>query len=81
MMPPEFQHYWQTPGNLPDRLKHCTVNPDSKTDTVYYFEISGKVMDTEERQPLPFSSIYLVGKAIGTISNEEGEFLLKFSSV
>lgn len=61
-------------------LKTLAVNPGQKGDSVYYFEIRGKVFDSETRQPLPFSSIFLVGRTIGTISNEDGEFLLKLSS-
>jgi hypothetical protein len=61
-------------------LKTRAVNPESKVDSVYYFEIRGRVLDKENQQPLPFSSIYLMGKSIGTISNDDGGFLLKLSS-
>ncbi|MBN1145500.1 MAG: carboxypeptidase-like regulatory domain-containing protein [Bacteroidales bacterium] len=57
-----------------------SINPESKIDSVYFFEIRGRVLDRKDGLPLPFSSIYLRGKSIGTISNEEGEFLLKLSS-
>lgn len=36
--------------------------------------ISGKVIDRETKEPLPFASVYVKGKAIGTISNLQGEF-------
>jgi hypothetical protein len=61
-------------------LKAKAVNPDSKVDSVYYFEIRGRVFDKENRQPLPFTSVYLNGKSTGTISNDDGGFLLKLSS-
>jgi hypothetical protein len=60
--------------------KTLAVNPVSNTDSVFYFEIRGRVFDKAYRQPMPFSSIYLNGKSVGTISNEEGRFLLKLSS-
>lgn len=36
--------------------------------------ISGKIIDAETLEPLPFASIGLRGKPIGTVSNLEGEF-------
>jgi hypothetical protein len=60
--------------------KTVSADPDSLRDSVYYFVISGKVFDKDTKQPLPFTSVYLVGKPIGIISNEEGEFKLKLRS-
>lgn len=36
--------------------------------------ISGKVTDAETREPLPFASVWIKGKTIGTISNAQGDF-------
>jgi hypothetical protein len=36
--------------------------------------ITGKVVDLETKEPLPFASIGISGKSIGLISNEQGEF-------
>lgn len=36
--------------------------------------ISGKVTDAETNEPLPFASVWLKGKTIGTITNAHGEF-------
>src|SRR5687768_11542019 len=36
--------------------------------------ISGKVIDRETKEPMPFASVYIKGKAIGTITNLNGEF-------
>ena len=37
--------------------------------------ISGQLLDKETAEPIAFASIYLKGKAIGTISNDEGYFV------
>jgi len=36
--------------------------------------VSGKVIDHETKDPMPFASVYIKGKAIGTITNLHGEF-------
>jgi hypothetical protein len=36
--------------------------------------ITGKVVDRETKEPLPFASVGINGKPIGLISNEQGEF-------
>jgi hypothetical protein len=38
------------------------------------------VRDKSDKQPIPYSSVYLAGKTIGTISNDGGQFILKLSS-
>lgn len=57
-----------------------SLNPEKEKDTVIFFEIRGRVLDRNDRQPLPYTSVYLTGKSIGVVSNEEGEFLLKLST-
>jgi len=63
------------------QLKTPSIKPESGPDSVFYFEIRGRVLDRADRQPLPYSSIYLDRKSIGTVSNEDGGFVLKLSSV
>ena len=36
--------------------------------------VSGKVIDKGTREPLPFASVWIRGKPIGTITNLQGEF-------
>ena len=36
--------------------------------------LSGKAIDTENKEPLPFATIGIKGKSIGTITNLQGEF-------
>jgi hypothetical protein len=55
-------------------------NPDTRTDSVYFFIIRGRILDKSNLEPLPYSSVYLAGKSIGTVSNESGKFLLKLNS-
>ena len=36
-----------------------SANPEKPRDSVYFFEIRGRVLDKSDKQPLPYSSIYL----------------------
>jgi hypothetical protein len=36
--------------------------------------VSGRVVNRETKEPLPFASVYIKGKSIGTITNLHGEF-------
>ncbi len=46
-------------------------------DSLAYHPIQGKVLDIETGDPIIFASVYLIGTNIGTVSNSEGEFLIK----
>lgn len=36
--------------------------------------LSGKVYDAETKEPLPYASVWIKGKTIGTITNQQGDF-------
>ncbi|MFO7371129.1 MAG: carboxypeptidase-like regulatory domain-containing protein [Bacteroidales bacterium] len=38
---------------------------------------TGKVIDKATRKPIPFANVYLIGSSLGTVTNAEGEFVLK----
>lgn len=57
-----------------------SANPDKPEDSVYFVEIRGRVLDKSDKQPLPYTSIYLSGRAIGTVTNDNGQFQLKLPS-
>ncbi|NOS55645.1 MAG: carboxypeptidase-like regulatory domain-containing protein [Cyclobacteriaceae bacterium] len=42
--------------------------------TAQKLTVSGKVVDKETREPLPFASVGILGKSIGTVTNLQGEF-------
>lgn len=44
-----------------------------------FFFLSGKLVEQRRGNPVPYASISVKGKPIGTISNVDGEFLLKLS--
>ena len=50
----------------------CTLG--SFVSPAQQITISGKVIDGETKEALPFASIGILGKPIGTISNLQGEF-------
>ncbi len=45
-----------------------------------YLKISGRVKNQDDKKPIPYASISIFGKAIGTITNREGNFELKLQS-
>jgi hypothetical protein len=38
---------------------------------------NGKVIDHATRKPIIFANVYLIGSSLGTVTNTEGEFILK----
>ena len=48
-----------------------------KQDTLMYKAYQGKVIDAKTKKPIVFANVYLDGTSIGTVTNSEGEFLLK----
>jgi len=49
------------------------------TQAVNYRSVKGLVIDAKTRQPLPYSTVFLVNKSTGTITNIGGRFELKIS--
>jgi hypothetical protein len=47
-----------------------------KTDTTYKV-YTGKVIDALSKKPVVFANVYLVKSSIGTVTNSDGEFVLK----
>ncbi len=50
---------------------------DEQNDTTTYTVLSGKIIDQETEKPVVFASVYKAGTSIGTVSNIDGEFILK----
>jgi hypothetical protein len=46
-------------------------------DSIPYYTYSGKITDSETKEPLAFANVYLEGSSIGTVSNLDGEFIIK----
>ncbi len=42
-----------------------------------YFFLTGKIIDKKKKEAIPYASISLYNKPIGTITNSDGDFLLK----
>lgn len=60
----------KTDEKLPDEIKLDSI-------PVKYFFLSGKIIDDKKENPIKYASVSLVNKPIGTISNVDGNFLLK----
>jgi CarboxypepD_reg-like domain len=61
-------------------LCFISVMPAYSGDTIKYVSLSGKLIDKESREPVVFATVYVLGTSIGTVSNSDGEFILKFPS-
>ncbi len=46
-------------------------------DSIKYTSISGKVIDKETNKPVMFTSIFISGTSVGTVSNSDGGFIIK----
>jgi len=46
-------------------------------DTSKIVSVKGKIIDSATKKPISYTNIYLVNSNIGTISNNDGEFILK----
>jgi hypothetical protein len=55
---------------LPDEIKQDTI-------PIKYFFLSGKIVDSKKEEPIKYASVSLYNKPIGTITNTDGNFLLK----
>src|SRR5688500_12043117 len=39
-----------------------------------FISITGKLVDSKSKEPIPYASVYIKGKSIGTTTNEDGRF-------
>jgi hypothetical protein len=46
-------------------------------DTLAYESYTGKILDSNTRKPVVFANVLLKGTSIGTVTNADGEFLIK----
>ena len=55
------------------------ISEEIKVDSipVKYFFLSGKIVDNKKGEPIKYASISLLNKPIGTITNVDGNFILK----
>ncbi len=47
------------------------------TDSTQYTAVRGTIINSETHQPVVFSSVFIEGTRIGTVSNSNGKFLIK----
>jgi len=57
-----------------------SISAKTFPDSVSVLKITGKIIDKNTGAPVEYANISLVGKSIGTVSNSDGEFILKISS-
>ena len=61
------------------KIDNEKITEELKADSipVKYFFLSGKILDDKKGDPIKYASVSLLNKPIGTISNFDGNFLLK----
>lgn len=60
----------------PSQTKYRSTISKSK-DSTAYIEISGSVMERLTKEPVPYCSVSLEGTTLGTITNNNGKFVLR----
>ncbi len=50
---------------------------DAKQDTLKRYTVSGRVVDSSTEKPVIFANVYIVSTNIGTVTNSDGEFIIK----
>lgn len=50
------------------------------TDSSEFYYLKAKVIDKSDRRPVPYANILLKGRNTGTITNQDGNFILKIPS-
>lgn len=58
-----------------EEVKKKDIDEEKEKPKIIYYR--GKVIDKDEKDVLPYSSIYIFRSNIGTVSNNDGEFELK----
>lgn len=48
-----------------------------ENDSSNYTTVTGKIIDQNSKAPVVFASVYKTGTSIGTVTNSDGEFMLK----
>ena len=53
--------------------------PDEQTteDSLSYKAYTGKILDNKTKKPVVFANVILKGTSIGTVTNADGDFLIK----
>ncbi|WP_411031711.1 carboxypeptidase-like regulatory domain-containing protein [Spongiimicrobium sp. 3-5] len=62
---------------VPDSLMAATFFQVESKQTVDFNQYRGKIMDSQTKKPLVFASLALEDSNISTVTNTEGQFLLK----
>ena len=52
-------------------------NPERSPQDTAFKVFTGKVIDQSTRKPVVFANVYLIGSSLGTVTNADGEFVLK----
>ena len=59
------------------RASVADIFSGDQADTIQLLVFEGKVIDKWTREPVIFANVYVTGTNIGTVSNADGEFIIK----
>jgi hypothetical protein len=54
-----------------------TITIENDSLPIKYFFLTGKIIDKKKENPIKYASVSVLNHPLGTISNEDGDFLLK----
>lgn len=80
---PNKLHYKLIGANIaivkitPERCQSVQKMIKTDDDSVKYIQLSGQITDRKNQKPIPYAYVFLKSKPLGTLSNSNGEFIIK----
>lgn len=59
------------------QVRGSVFNHSKAPQDTSFVTFTGKVIDNTTRKPVVFANVYLIGSSLGTVTNADGEFVLK----
>lgn len=63
-------------ANKEEKIQTFSVSIE-RNDTIRFFQLTGQIIDKKTKEPVEYASVYIKNNNTGTVSNEDGNFVLK----